>query len=262
MTKGIGHRIERVRLGDITIDQRVQRGIDQTRVAKIAGKFRWAAFGVPTLSRRGDARQTVVILDGMHRIEGAKAAGFIDSTPQCRVHTGLSLEEEAALFLQLNDTRKPMPVDLFKIGVTSGDPDLLVMNKWIEDVGLTVAHAGRTAFRAVTAIRRIYATSEEAAYRALDVCVRSWGAHSDSVQGSIYEGLGLFFMRYGDGPNADELSERLAKYPGGANALLGAARGLAKIRSVSVPNAVADIAVEVYNKSRRTRALPPWTSAR
>lgn len=262
MSRGIGHKIERVRLGDITIDQRVQRGIDQARVAKIGGRFNWASFGVPTLSRRSDAGRTLVILDGMHRIEGAKAAGMIDATPQCRVHSGLSLEEEAALFLQLNDTRKPMPVDLFKIGVTSGDKDLLIMNGWIEAAGLTVAHAGRTAFRAVTAIRRIYGTDEAAALRALDVCVRAWGAHSDSVQGSIYEGLGLFFIRYGDAPSADELSERLAKYPGGANALLGAARGLSRIRSVSIPNAVADIVVEVYNRSRRTRALPPWTSAR
>jgi hypothetical protein len=260
MSKGIGHRIERVRLGDITIDQRVQRSVDHTRVDKIAKKFSWGAFGVPTLSRRVDG--VLVILDGMHRIEAAKAAGFIDSTPQTRVHSGLSLQEEAALFLELNDTRKPLPVDLFRIGVASGDPDLIEMNNMIEKAGLQVANSGRTAFRAVTAMRRIFAVDELATERALDVCVRAWGVHSDSVQGAIYEGVGMFFVRYGDAPNADELSERLAKYPGGANALLGAARGLAKIRSVSIPNGIADIVVEVYNRSRRTRALPPWTSAR
>lgn len=260
-SKGATHRIERVRLGDITIDQRVQRNVDQTRVAAIAKGFNWAAFGVPALSRRED-RVTLVILDGMHRIEGGKAAGFIDATPQMRVHTGLTLAEEAALFLELNNTRKPMPVDLFRIGVTSGDRDLIMMNRLIEHHGLVVAHAGRTAFRAVTAIRRIYGIDEMAATRALDVCVRAWGVHSDSVQGSIYEGMGLFFIRYGDGPNAEELADRLKKYPGGASGLLGAARGLAKIRSVSIPNAVADILVGEYNKGRRTRALPPWTSAR
>lgn len=260
MAKGIGHRIERVRLGDITIDQRVQRGIEHTRVDKIAKAFNWSAFGVPTLSRRADG--VLVILDGMHRIEGAKAAGFIDATPQIKVHWGLTLEDEAELFLLLNDTRKPLPVDLFKIGVISGDPDLIKMNELIETAGLQVANSGRTAFRAVSALRRIYSIEPMAAARALDVCVRAWGAHSDSVQGAIYEGLGMFFVRYGDAVNADEMSERLAKYPGGANALLGAARGLSKIRSVSVPNGIADIAVEVYNRLRRTRALPPWTSAR
>lgn len=259
MSRGTGVRVERVRIGDITIDQRVQRGLDHTRVDKISKAFNWAAFGVPTLSRRTDG--TLVILDGMHRIEGAKAAGFIDVSPQVKVHTGLTLEEEAALFLLLNDTRKPMPVDLFKIGVTSGDEDLVAMNDLIEAAGLEVANSGRKAFRAVTAMRRIYGSEPIAAERALDACVTSWGVSSDSVQGGVFEGIGLFFLRYGDAANLDEMCERLGKYPGGANALLGAARGLGKIRSVSIPNAVGDICVELYNKGRRTRMLPPWTSA-
>lgn len=258
MSKGTGVRIERVRLGDITIDQRVQRDLDHGRVDKIAKNFNWSAFGVPTLSRRDNG--VMVILDGMHRIEGAKAAGYIDATPQMKVHSGLTLPQEAELFLLLNDTRKPMPVALFKIGVTSGDEDLIAMNDLIERAGLEVANAGRKAFRAVTAMRRIYGSEPVAAERALDACVTAWGVSSDSVQGAIFEGVGLFFLRYGDAANLDEMCERLAKYPGGANALLGAARGLGKIRSVSIPNAVGDICVELYNKGRRTRMLPPWTS--
>jgi hypothetical protein len=259
VSKGIGVRIERVRLASITIDQRVQRAVDQTRVNRIAERFNWSAFGVPTLSRRGNDQ--LVILDGMHRIEGAKTAGYQDATPQMKVHSGLALEQEAELFLLLNDTRKPMPVDLFKIGVVSGDADLVAMNDLIEAAGLTVAASGRTAFRAVTAMRRIYGLEQVAAERALDVCVHAWGASSDAVQAALFEGLGLFFVRYGDQPIAEELAERLAKYPGGANGLIGAARGLARIRQVSMPNAVAEIAVTVYNKARRTRVLAPWTTA-
>jgi hypothetical protein len=253
------HRIERIRLGDITIDQRVQRVLDHTRVASIAATFDWAAFGVPTLSRRLDG--VLVIVDGMHRIEAARANGHVDVSPQMKVHNGLSLEEEAALFLLLNNTRKPSPVDLFRIGVISGDKDLIEMNTLIESAGLEVANAGRKAFRAVTAMRRIYSAEPIAAARALDVCVSAWGVSSDSVQGSIFEGMGLFFLRYGDGANLDELAHRLSQYPGGALALLGAARGLGRIRSVSIPNAVGDITLSEYNKGRRTRMLPPWTSA-
>jgi hypothetical protein len=258
MTKA-GHRIERIRIGDITIDQRVQRILDQNRVTNIANAFNWAAFGVPTLSRRLDG--VLVIVDGMHRVEAARAKGYVDMTPQMKVHSGLSLAEEAELFLLLNNTRKPMPVDLFKIGVISGDENLAAMNHLIEEVGLEVANAGRKAFRAVTAMRRIYGTEPVAAQRALLTCVGAWGVSSDSVQGALFEGLGLFFLRYADGVILDDMVERLAKYPGGGNALLGAARGLSRIRSVSIPNAVGDICVELYNKGRRTRMLPPWTSA-
>lgn len=254
-----GVRIERIRIGDITVDQRVQRVLDQTRVAAMADKFTWSAFGVPTLSRRPDG--VLVIVDGMHRVEAARAKGYVDASPQMRVHTGLTLEEEAELFLLLNNTRKPLPVDLFKIGVISGDPDLKIMNSLVEAAGLEVANSGRKAFRAVTALRRIYGSEPMAAGRALDLCVSAWGVSSDSVQGSIFEGMGLFFLRYGDGANLDELSHRLSQYAGGSLALLGAARGLSRIRSVSIPNAVGDITVSEYNKGRRTRMLPPWTSA-
>lgn len=251
-------RIERVRLDDITIDGRVQRNLELKRVADIAEDFDWGAFGVPTLSRRADG--TIVIIDGMHRVMAARKAGHGDRAPQLKVHTGLTLTEEARLFRMLNNTRKPSSVDLFLVAVTEGEPAAVEMNELIEAVGLKVATAGAKAFRAVTALRRIYAIEPDAAVRTLDVATRAWGADSTSVQSAIVEGLGGFFLRYGDQPNADELGERLAKYAGGANGLIGAARGLARIRSVSVPNGVSDIVVEVYNKGRRTRALAPWVT--
>jgi len=253
-------KIERVQPDKIIIDGRVQRGLDLKRAQSIAADFEPAAFGVPTISRRED--ESLHAVDGQHRIMGANIAGHGQKFFPMKVHVGLTLEEEARLFRLLNNTRKPLPVDLFKIAVIEKEPAAVAMNKLIKNAGLHVANSGETSFRAVSALRDIYTYDAIAAERALQTLVRAWGCTSASVQAALVSGIGRFFIRYGDQPSTEKLIARLAKYPGGANALIGAARGLARIRSVTNADAVADIAVQEHNKSARQNQLPQWNSAR
>jgi hypothetical protein len=253
-------RIERIKPSAIIIDGRVQRGLDLKRANTMAAEFEIAAFGVPTISRREDGSLHAV--DGQHRVMAAGIAGHGERPFPMKVHEGLSLEEEARLFRLLNNTRKPLPVDLFKIAVVEKEPAALAMNRLVKNAGLTVANSGETSFRAVSALRDIYTYDPLAAERALQTLVRSWGCTSTSVQAALVSGTGRFFMRYADQPSMEKLISRLAKYPGGANAMIGAARGLARIRSVTVADAVADILVQEHNKTARQNQLPQWNSAR
>lgn len=253
-------KIERVRIRDIVIDGRVQRGLDLSRANRIANEFEPEAFGVPTISRRSDGSLHAV--DGQHRIMGASIAGYGDKQFQMKVHEGLELEAEARLFRLLNATRKPLPVDLFRIAVIEKEPAAVAMNRLVQSTGLHVANSGETSFRAVSALREVYETDAVAAERALHTLVRAWGCTSASVQASLVAGAGRFYLRYGDTPSMEKLIVGLAKYAGGANAMIGGARGLARIRSVTVADAVADIFVQVHNKSARQNQLPQWNSAR
>lgn len=254
------HRIERVRIDDVIIDGRVQRGLDLKRSQGMGATFDPEAFGVPTISRRSD--ESLHVVDGQHRIMAAAIAGHGKKLYQMKVHVGLSLQDEARLFRLLNNTRKPLPVDLFKIAVVEGEEAAVAMNKLIEAAGLHVANSGETSFRAVSAFREVYTTDHLAAERALSALVRAWGVTSASVQAALVMGAGRFFLRYGDQPSEEKLVGRLAKYPGGSNAMIGAARGLARIRSVTVADAVADILVQEHNKTARQNQLPQWNSAR
>lgn len=258
MTKS--NRIERVKLAVITFDGRVQRGLDLKRVASIAEDFDWDAFGTPTISRRIDG--TLHAVDGQHRILGGIKAGHAERVAQMRVHEGLSLEEEARLFRLLNNTKQVLPVDKFRIAVIEGEPAAVEMNKMIEHAGLTVAHSGERSFRAVQALRAVHQFDPQAAAKTLDLLVRAWGTSATSVQASLVAGAGRFFIRYGDAPQMEKLVAKLGKYAGGPNALIGAARGLAKMRQVPVSDAVADILVNLHNQFARQNQLAPWQVVR
>lgn len=51
----------------------------------------------------------------------------------------------------------------------------------------------------------------------------------------------------------------LAQAEGGALGLIGRAKTLTQYRGGNIPNAMAEIIVNLYNKGRRTRLLPEWT---
>lgn len=253
-------RIERVRISEPVVDATVQRSLDMTRVKSIGESFEWAGFGVPTLNRRSDG--SLHIVDGQHRIMGARKAGHGAVLRQMRVFDGLSVQEEARLFRLLNDTKRPTPVDLFQVAVIEGEEVAVAMNDLIKRHGLYVAASGERSFRAVQALRSIFAVDALSAERALGVLVGAWGISANSVQAALVQGLGRFWLRYGEQPSFEKLMSNLAKYPGGSAGLIGAARGLANIKSMPVSDAVADVVVGVYNRTARDNRLAEWSRVR
>lgn len=250
----------------LAVDRRVQRSsLDPRRAAKIAAELNRDALGVITVSRRIDGQH--VIVDGQHRVEGLRIAGQGAGTVLCRVFTGLTLAEEAEMFRLLNNTAKVQYLDLFRVRVIEGDPVAVASAEIIERHGWKVSLNGGhdRYFNAVQAFERIYTRSRDkkpnAAEQALVTITTAWGHIGSAVDGRIFEGVGLLYLRYGAAVDTGEFVARLAKFPGGPGALLGKARGLRELIGGQVSHAVAEICVEFYNQRRKTRALPPWRAA-
>lgn len=243
----------------LTVDPAVQRDLDQSWVRALTAA--WdpdVAHGVK-ISLRADG--TKVILDGQHRRAAATQAGHGADKVECVVYRNLTGQQEARLFRLFNTFKNPNAVDLFRIALTEGDPVAIRLDKLITKHGMRVASGGyANGFRSVKALRRLYEADAVAAERTLDVAVRAWGPYPESVAVQVIDGLGAVARRYGDAVDYDDLRSRLAKRPGGATALLGQARGLAQISTVSVHQALAEIVVNTYNRNRRTRKLPDWRS--
>jgi hypothetical protein len=96
--------------------------------------------------------------------------------------------------------------------------------------------------------------------RAIATSVAAWGKVHGSSDWRILEGIGLLYARHKGAINSSDLVQRLSIYPGGPFALLGKARALHEMLHTRVPHALAEIITEVYNKYRKTSALPPWRS--
>lgn len=244
------------KVGDLTVDPKVQRGLKRARVTKMAADFRPEALGVLTTSARSDGM--IHIIDGQHRYEAAVVAEYTGNIPT-KEYIGLTPAQEAALFRLLNATEKVGPIDQFLVACVEGNPKALCIAAYLKDNGWSVAPTARKAhISAIRSLERVYDINPEAAGRTIAVLTAAYGHEPDAVQGSMLEGLGRMLAKYGNDVDLTDLAKRLAGSPGGVNALLGHARGLKISRTGNLSAQVAHCIVDIYNKSRRTTKLPAW----
>jgi hypothetical protein len=254
-----GPEIQPLSVASLICDPEVQRSLDVRRVNKIAAELNPDALGTITVSHRSNG--TYHIIDGQHRVGAVRLALGDDEKVTCRVFAGLSLEEEAGMFRLLNNTAKPQALDIFRVRVIEGEATAVGIAQMLERQGWQVSVAGRDGnFAAVTAIERIYRSEPDAAERAVSTATRAWGHANAAGDGRIVEAIGSVYLRYGAAVDPADMVERLARFPGGPGGLLGKGRGLKEMIGGTITSAIAEVAVETYNRARRTRALPPWRS--
>lgn len=264
----IGITQERVHRKDMVVDLRVQRPLDPRRVAKIAREgFDPAALGTVTLSRRmnGD----LAIINGQHRMELAVAEGYQDKF-YCQVHHGLTLSEEAALFLRLNNQKTPSALTNFLVRITEGDKVAQDINDIAEAHGWHIeqsSHEGCIA--AVEALERCYRTAAntrpDGTYadvldHVLTVTTRAWGHSFNGVHQSMLQGLAQLYGRYDGGIDSGKLITDLQKHS--PVELLGKAKLIQSAQGGTVPAAMAKVLVGIHNNRKRTNLLPEWVWTR
>lgn len=261
--------VREVPLNQLVVDLRVQRPLDTRRANRIAAELNLDAIGLICTSHRDDG--TYSIIDGQHRAEALRINGFTAELVQCEVYQGLTLADEAAMFRLRNNTAKPQYLDKFRVRIIEGDAEAAAVMAILDKYGWALVNqqvnSGRRPegrFAAVQALERTYAADRDsdptAAERTIATVTSAWGHEPDGVDGRLIDGLGRVYIRYGSAINGTEMISRLRKYPGGPGALIGRARGLRDLLGVASSQAFAELFVELYNRARKTRALPSWRS--
>ena len=251
-------------VGDLVMDRRVQRdGLNVNKVEKMYREWLEAAIGVITVSLRAD--RSYVILDGQHRVEVKRRNTDNTGEVLCHVFEGLTLSQEALMFLALNTTSQPSLLEKFKVRLSAEDPiakDIDALTKAYEWKVSGVP--GNSNINAVGALERLYTLSVKKemepnlVHLVIMTATRSWGHDRDGVQAAMLDGLGMVFAHYGDRLNVDVLIHALKAFKGGPRGLHADAVTYAKLRKGTVANAVAELTVNAYNKGRRTSSLPEW----
>lgn len=258
-----------VSLDELTIDPRVQRaeGPDSRRVDSMADKFDDRALGLFIVSRR--ANNALVILDGMHRAATCRKVGYTKYV-DARVFEGLTIQEEAALFLLYNTKKDPSAISKFKARVTAGESVANAVAMIIDSYGLTVRQskdAGSLA--AIEAAERVYTTASgvrvageypEVLQGVLSVVTEAWGRDSGAVDRTILAGLGQLIGRYGETADRKRIVAVLRNTTPAS--LLGRARALKDIQGGTAASALAKIVASEHNKNKRTNLLPEWVWVR
>lgn len=257
------YTVEQIPASDLLVDRRVQRDeLNIKKVMKIENKFNPDALGVIYVSRRKD--RGLYIIDGWHRVEAAKRKSP-DYKMTCHVFEGLTIPQEAFMFLDLNYSQPVTMLEKFKVALAAEDPDALQIEEITTSRGWKI-HPNPSAghIQCIGAIYRIHELSKkvEANPHLLDaslmVITRAWGNDKEGAQAVILEGIARVLGKYGERVNLVTLYEKLRDRRGGPMRLHTEAKQLADTRGGRVTNAVSELVVVTYNKNARGRALPAW----
>lgn len=149
-------KYEMVKPDDTVVDHAYQREQDEARVERMAKMFRADLIGVPVLHRRRDG--SMVRIDGQHRLAAAILAGFGDVPVMCEIHEGLSLDEEARLFLNLNGHRSAVrAIDKFQAKTVARDETALAIVATLASLKLQVKkNRSKNSVCAIQAIEKAH----------------------------------------------------------------------------------------------------------
>jgi hypothetical protein len=266
-------RKKRVPASQLTIDRRVQRHeLNQGTLTEIREEYNRGALQTLQVSERDDG--TLIILDGWHRWTVVQEKEGEDFVLDCQLHTGLSIGEEAALFLQFNKQKPANKIDLFYVRVTREDPVALAIKKVAADNAWTIG-TGKGEIGAVDTLETIFKNGEKfdenfgstLLYNTLFVISRSWGNDdSKAVDKNILGAVGQFLLqvekyqakqgvelRFDYERLAGNIQTYVKNGPGG---WLSSCRGIAEGTSKTLRKALMGDLQDIYNKGKGGRKLP------
>lgn len=254
---------ETVPVSELSVDPRVQRPLDTRKAQRIVERFNPAALGILTVSKRRDL--SMVVLDGQTRLEAVRRLTDANGKLPCRIFTGLTLEQEAQMFLDLNTTTKPRLIDSYQVRVVAGDEIAKGINEIIRPYGWDIKNSPEKGYiQGIAAIEKIYRRSLaiEAEPNVLQMAImmitKAWGLERDGVQASILLALGSLVAEYSSKIDTDRMVKTLAEWRGGPVGLITQGSAYASVQQIRKYNGIAALIVRTYNKGLTTRALPEW----
>lgn len=233
-------------------DPQYQREVNEARAAAMAEHFDHSLVGVVVLAEREDG--SLVIVDGQHRWTAAKMAGLGDQKFLAEVHEGLTLEEEARLFLRLNGTRSAVGAyPKFRARVVSKEETAVAITNIARKLGLSISTSkSKNTVAAVDALDAVHRLGN------LDATLRVaklWGdGRSEFFDGPLLKGISSFLRSYPQVSTMD-LAEKLG--PHTAEKMKNRFLRTKESVGVSMPLAACIVLREVFNTKRRKDLLPP-----
>jgi hypothetical protein len=235
---GITTELMEISADKLSIDPRVQRVVDPRRVAKLAANWDDLMVGVITVSHRKprliDEEDAFVILDGQTRWNALKVVcgqGTTTCTMMAQVHSGLTLKEEAKIFLQHNDRKGVTPLDTFRIALVAGE-------EWAESIQEIAAR-----------YRWAVAGTGDGSQRTFNAIAAAKKLYLSGVCGESLNGIGGLYANHG-GLDTAGLVGKLAKI--GFNKFYSSVHDTYRAHpSMSLAQAAYVRTVEIYNQGRK-----------
>lgn len=138
--------LEWLGIDQLHVDETYQRSTATARgqsvIKAMMQQWDWSLCQPLAVVRRDDGHLWVV--DGQHRLAGARARGDIPHLP-CVITRQPSIEAESAMFVALNTRRSQLKQgDIFHAACASGNDEALLVARLVEQAGLSFARHNTT----------------------------------------------------------------------------------------------------------------------
>ncbi len=139
--------LEQLPLDRLDVDAAYQRATDSHHSRRIivgmVREWKWPLCQPLVVNRRVDGR--FLVLDGQHRLAGARARGDIPFLP-CVIQSNLDVSEEARAFVELNTQRQRLSqADIFHGLLAAGDPAAKQTAELLEQTGWRIRKSSNSA---------------------------------------------------------------------------------------------------------------------
>ena len=138
------------------------------------------------------------IVDGQNRVLACRLVGH--KTVGCKVHHGLTYEQEAALFHDLNKKRFALKAAESLNGLREAkDEDIMRLYAIVGINGFKIAtQCGQNNITAVSKLQNVVKRyGLEVLDRALYIIAKSWNGDQQSLKGDMIEGLSVLIATFG-----------------------------------------------------------------
>lgn len=258
-----------LRPDEVIVDKEhfVQRDFKIAHAKAIAADYEPGLFGIGYVSLRADAKYYV--MDGQHRCAAAIMAHRGQDRVPFYVIRGLTVEEEARKFEELN--RHKLKVDAlsqFKVGLEGKNPINLEIVGILNAFGLTIgATKTEGSVSAVATLLQIFhgrvgtksngAPKEKSKAsallprshlltRTLQVLTKAWGRDGNAFDGTLMKGVAAFIYKHDVKIQGDRLSMVLSRKDSPTRAI-GKIRALKEAARVTATMAAVQYFEGVYN---------------
>jgi hypothetical protein len=218
---------ELVRVGSLTVDPAMdtnrlymQRDENTAWTGKITEAWDVEMLLPALVSKRVTGE--MVIIDGQHSNQACIIKEGPDFLRDTMVYEGLSIQQEAKLFLAANKHRKPVkPFDNFRVSLTAGDPIAIRVNDEVAALGQDLQVAASPSANRVGAVQALLAMGKTPGMvtRVLTLVSAAWGRDTSTWDNLILRAVAMVLDVPGNWELADD--DRLIKVlkKGGAPAI-------------------------------------------
>lgn len=243
-----------VNADDLKVNPAAQREFRPAWAKEILSEFNIDKFEVPHVNRREDG--TEYIMDGQHGTWAYRQWIGEGQKVQVWLYNNLTEEEEADVFLSLNNKKVVDGMAKFKVGVTAGYAEESDIDRIARAAGCHVNYGtDENAISAVGALRLIY-TRHGAANLAQTLRVIRESFAVGGYERPVLLGISMVIARYSALDEA-KLIRQLAAIRNGWKGLVQLTAIFRDQTGANQPECAAAAVVQFYNKGRGSK-LPNW----